>query len=292
MAEDTYLLPNKESENIEFKSSFNSEAIETLVAFANTKGGSVYVGITDKREICGVSLRKETIPQWINEIKIKTAPAVVPEVEVIEVHGKQIVIFSIAEFPVKPVSVKGKYYKRVGNSNQLLNLNEILNMHVRTFNSSWDYYFDPSHSVSDISEEKALQLISLYNRERKIPIEKDVFEFLSKMELIRDGKLTNAGFLLLMKHDSALSGIELGHFQDEITIKDGITVSTDLVNEVEEVLAFIRKHISKEFIITANPDREERWEYPPEALREIVMNMIVHRHASWRFVDQNFSRPH
>jgi len=65
------------------------------------------------------------------------------------------------------------------------------------------------------------------------------------------------------------------NFQNEITIKDGISLSTDLITEVEEVLAFLRKHISKEFIITANPARIERWEYPLESLREIVLNMIV-----------------
>ena len=270
-------IPNAESETIEFKASFNIETVETLVAFANAKGGSVYVGVDNTGAIVGVSLGKETIPQWINEIKTKTEPSLIPDVETMKVKGKQLVILSMTEFPIKPVSVKGKYYKRVGKSNHLMGLNEIMNMHLKTFNSSWDYYFDPNRSVLDISEEKTLNLIALYNKERTIPVEKDVFEFLSKMELIRDGKLTNAAFLLLMKNDSILSDVELGHFQNEITIKDGISISTDLIAEVEEVLAFLRKHISKEFIITASPARIERWDYPLEALREIVLNMIVHR---------------
>ncbi len=272
-----YILPEKESETVEFKTSFNIETVETLVAFANAKGGSVYVGVSDTGTVVGVSVGKETIPQWINEIKSKTEPSLIPDADMLEVEGKQVVVLSMPEFPIKPVSVKGRYYKRVGNSNHLLTLNDILNMHLKTFNSSWDYYFAPDRSVLDISEEKTLNLIALYNKNRTIPIEKDVFEFLSKMELVRDGKLTNAAFLLLMKNDSVLSDIELGHFQNEITIKDGITISTDLITEVEEVLSFIRKHISKEFIITANPARIERWDYPLEALREIVLNMIVHR---------------
>ena len=278
----TRKIPGSESETIEFKVSFNIETVETLVAFANTKGGNVYIGVADTGAVFGVPVGKESIPQWINEIKTKTEPALIPDVETIMIKGKEIVILSLKEFPIKPVSVKGKYYKRVGKSNHLLELNEILNMHLKTFNSSWDYYFDPHHSVLDISEEKTLHLIALYNKERKIPIEKDVFEFLSKMELIRDGKLTNAAFLLLMKNDSIISDMELGHFQNEITIKDGITISTDLIAEVEEVLSFLRKHISKEFIITANPARIERWEYPLEALREIVLNMIVHRDYTHR----------
>ncbi|MDR2147158.1 MAG: putative DNA binding domain-containing protein [Tannerella sp.] len=271
------LIPRNESETVEFKTSFNMETVETLVSFANAHGGTVYVGIDDTGNAVGVSLGKETVPQWINEIKTKTEPSLIPDVEIITIKGKQFVALRISEFPIKPVSVKGKYYKRTGNSNQLLSLNEILNMHLKTFNSSWDYYFDPNHSVMDISDDKTLNLIALYNNERKYPIEKDVFEFLTKMELIRDGKLSNGAFLLLMRNDSILSDIELGYFQNETSIKDGISISTDLITEVQEVLDFLRKHISKEFIITANPARIERWEYPLEALREIVLNMVVHR---------------
>ena len=43
------------------------------------------------------------------------------------------------------------------------------------------------------------------------------------------------------------------------------------------MLTFITKHINKEYIITGKPEREERWDYPLDALREIVINMIVHR---------------
>jgi ATP-dependent DNA helicase RecG len=269
---------SNESQHTEFKPNFNEDVIETLTAFANTKGGKVLVGVNDNGQpVKNFTIGKESIQNWINEIKTKTSPQLIPDAEPIEYKGQEVVEFSVQEYPIKPVACRGKYFKRVKNSNHQLSLNEILNMHIKTFNSSWDYYPDPNHSVLDISEDKALNLIALYNKNRIIPVEKDVFEFLTKMELIRDGNLTNAGFLLLMKNDSIVSDIELGHFQNEITIKDGITISTDLISEVEEVIAFVRKHISKEFIITANPARIERWDYPLNAIREIILNMIVHR---------------
>jgi ATP-dependent DNA helicase RecG len=275
-------MPN-ENQHIEFKPNFNADVIETLVAFANTKGGKVLIGVDDAgNPIENFTIGKESIPVWVNEIKTKTQPSIIPDAEMIKYKGNAIVEFSIQEYPIKPVACRGKYFKRVANSNHQLSLNEILNLHIKTFNSSWDYYPDPNHSVLDISEDKALKLISLYNKNRPLPIEKDVFEFLTKLELLRDGNLTNAGFLLLMKNDSIISDIELGYFQDEITIKDGITISADLVTEVEEIMAFVRKHISKEFIITANPARIERWDYPLDAIREIVLNMIVHRDYTHR----------
>jgi len=144
------LIERKESETVEFKTSFNIETVETLVAFANAKGGRVYVGVTDTGGVVGVSIGQETIPQWINEIKTKTEPSLIPDADMMEIRGKQVVVFSMTEFPIKPVSVKGRYYKRVGKSNHLLGLNEILNMHLKTFNSSWDYYFDQNQSILDM----------------------------------------------------------------------------------------------------------------------------------------------
>jgi len=76
------ILKEGESETAEFKTAFNDEVIISLVAFANTKGGKVYVGVDDTGLIKGVRIGKESIAQWINEIKNKTAPVIIPDAEV------------------------------------------------------------------------------------------------------------------------------------------------------------------------------------------------------------------
>ena len=50
-----------------------------------------------------------------------------------------------------------------------------------------------------------------------------------------------------------------------------------MFTEVDETIAFIKKHLMVEYIITGEPRRQERFDYPLEAIREIVINMIVHR---------------
>ncbi|HEY5590933.1 MAG TPA: ATP-binding protein [Paludibacter sp.] len=106
------LIALGEGENLEFKSSFNNELIETLVAFANTSGGKVVVGINQKKEFSGVTINSESVQNWINEIKNKTSPSLIPDVSVLESVGKTIVVFSIQEYPIKPVATRGKYFKR------------------------------------------------------------------------------------------------------------------------------------------------------------------------------------
>lgn len=76
------LINKGESETVEFKASFDQAAIETIVAFANTKGGHVIIGVTDAGKINGVQLGKETIQQWINHIKANTSPSLIPDVTV------------------------------------------------------------------------------------------------------------------------------------------------------------------------------------------------------------------
>ncbi len=73
------MFPTKEDLHTEFKTSFNEDVIVTLVAFANAKGGRVYVGVNDRGEAVGVDLEPESVQKWINEIKHKTEPSVYNE---------------------------------------------------------------------------------------------------------------------------------------------------------------------------------------------------------------------
>jgi len=86
-AEIQKLIQSGENETLEFKSNFNTELIETLVAFANTSGGKIVVGITPTDGVAGVSLHTESVQNWLNEIKNKTAPPLIPNVETISVDN-------------------------------------------------------------------------------------------------------------------------------------------------------------------------------------------------------------
>ena len=270
------ILKKGEEPAIEFKSSFNNEVLESLVAFANTNGGSVITGISNERKVIGVSINVESIQNWLNEIKNKTTPGIIPEVELVAIASKQIVVFSIQEFPIKPVALKGKYYKRVASSNHLLTTSEVVNMHLQSFNTSWDYHPNNQFSIGDISFEKVQQAIDRLNRAEG-HITEDPLSFLNKCDLVRDGLITNAAYLLFKKEDSVLTTIELGRFQTEIVIKDTARTKADILTQIEQVNDFVRKHINKEIIITGDAQNIQKWQYPLEAIREIVMNMIVHR---------------
>ena len=249
----------------------------TLTAFANTKGGYVIIGVADSGKINGIQLGKETVQKWLNQIKGNTFPSLIPDVLRVVIENKEVVVFTVDEYPIKPVSCRGKYLKRIQNANHQLTIHEISNLHLRSYQTSWDYYPDARHGLEDISLEKVNKFIEISNRVRPYPILDDPMTVLKKFELIKDASITNGCYLLFATEDVLLSTIEMGRFSSETIIQDSTTIRTDLLGEVDAVLSFIRKHLKRSYIITGDKQREERWDYPLEALREIVINMIVHR---------------
>ena len=93
-----------ESEALEFKATFNKEAIESISAFANHKGGKVLLGIKDSGKVIGITPGPETIQNWINQVKQATSPSIIPEINLTTIDDKQVAIIRIDEFPVKPVA--------------------------------------------------------------------------------------------------------------------------------------------------------------------------------------------
>ena len=153
------LIKCGESETVEFKASFDKEILETSAAFANTKGGVILIGISDRDEIKGIQIGKETLRDWANQISQSTEPRIIPEIEIGTIDRKNVVVIWIKEFPIKPVSVKGRCFRRVGNSNRVMQTHEIAEMHFQSTGMSWDKLPVTDASIGDIDLEKVKRYI-------------------------------------------------------------------------------------------------------------------------------------
>jgi len=134
------LLKQEESQNIEFKERFGKETIETVAAFSNTSGGTILIGVSDNGQIPGINVNNEIIKDWSNSIKQMTQPQIFPEINFHKIENETIASIKVQEFPIKPVSCRGKYFKRAGSSNHQVPLNEIVEMHLYSINSSFDSF--------------------------------------------------------------------------------------------------------------------------------------------------------
>lgn len=264
-------------QTVEFKKNFNTDTIVSLTAFANTNGGRVFVGIGDKGKVYGVSINSESVQNWVNEIKSKTTPSIIPDVEVLSVEGQTIVILSIAEFPVKPVAVKGRFYKRIQNSNHLMNTNEISLLHLQSLQISWDAYPYSGAELEDIDFNKVSQFIKRVNNSGRFNLDKPEVNALNKLSLIKEGTPTNAAMILFSRNNLRYN-VHVGRFKTPSFIIDDRIINGGLFEVVEHTMRYILGQIKVAFEISGTKtQRKEIFEYPIPALRELVLNAIVHR---------------
>jgi ATP-dependent DNA helicase RecG len=269
----TYSLPANESDAIEFKSSFNKEVIETIVAFSNTHGGKIVLGCNDKKKIIGIDVSDESIQKWLNEVKQNTQPAVFPSFDLHTINGKDIVEIQVDEFPLKPVSFKNRYFCRKKNSNHLLSVDEIAEMRFISLNYSFDA-FEVDTKFEEL-DNKALSLFEKRLKESGRYISSgDLKEDFVKLGLINRRKLTRAAQLLFGIHHTA---IHIGRFKTRDVIIDDMVVRSPLILAVEEVVNFVKRNIMLSYEFTGELKREERWQFPLQAIRELLLNAVVHK---------------
>ena len=271
------LLLAGESQTLEFKTSFDRATIESLVAFANAQGGTVLVGVKDKGDIQGVTLGKETLNEWLVQIKAATSPALIPDIEEKTANGKTVVAIRVGEFPVKPVSTRGRYYKRVASSNHQLGLSEIADLYMQSLQLSWDAYVAPQASIDALALPKIKRFIRQVNDSGRFALDDESpLAALEKLRYIVGGQPTWAALLLFAK-EPLRHHIHIGRFKTASMIIDDRQFTDTLFEVVEQAMQFIVSHISVAFEFDGSIQRKERFAYPLPALREALLNAVVHR---------------
>lgn len=265
-----------ESDVLEFKTSFGGDVRETLWAFANHRGGTVLIGVSDDGRIVGTSCGSESLQAWANEIKQNTTPSIIPDVEMISIRGKSGVMFRVSEFPVKPVAFRDRYFKRVANSNHRMSLTDIANIHMQSLQLSWDSYPEDQSTVKDLSPRKMKAFLKRVRDEGRFKGEGDWPVVLEKLGYLKNGTPTHAAMILFGKNDSPYQ-LHIGRFKTPSTIIDDRMIRGTLFEVADDAMKFILSHIKVAFEITGEIQRREIPEYPPAALRELLLNAVVHR---------------
>jgi ATP-dependent DNA helicase RecG len=270
----------RESENIELKESFAEwkDIIISLGSFANKKGGKVIVGYSDSGEFVNMKIGKNTIEDFVNKVKLNTDPVLYPSINVKEFALGEYVEIEIPESDNKPVFTFDKAYIRIGKSNIKISntyLKEIIKRYQNTD-------FDLQTSDQNFSEDKIDKkwFLTLNNKYFKIDLN-DIKEIMTNLGLIQDEKFSNAGFLCFAEDISSClnATIKLARFKGNSTdvFIDMKNTNGNLIMSVDEALSFMLRSINMQVEIGKQAERIEKWEYPVEALREGLINAIVHR---------------
>ncbi len=276
-----------ENSTIEFKERCDQEAIETAAAFANTNGGIIFIGVSDKKEIRGITLCKETLTDVTNRISQAIDPRVVMELESANIEGKSVLLVQITESQIKPVSVKGICYKRVGNSNRVMSPQEIAQMHLKSVGQTWDQLSVVRAKNHDIDEQKIQWYLTRREASRNVaqPQNMTVPDLLRNIDCISEEETpTHAGILFFGKHpqrffqNAQLRVVRFKGTSVTHPVIDRLDCSGTLWEIVNDAEEFIRRNIRLlSFRSSKSFQRDDKFEYPLDALREGIINGLIHR---------------
>ena len=277
-----------ENTTTEFKENFDQEVIETAAAFANIDGGIIFIGVSDSGEIRGITIGKETLRNWSNRLAQATEPRVVIEIESVAVEEKSVVLIHITESSIKPVSVKGRCYKRVGNSNRVMSPQEIVQMHLNATGQTWDQLLVTRAGLDDIDKKKVEWYLTRRETIRNVskPQDMNMAAFLKNIKGISDdGTPTHAGLLFFSKHpllrffhNAQLRVVRFKGTSVTHPVLDRLDCGEMLWENVDTAEEFIRRNIRLlSFRTSRSFQRDDKFEYPLNALREAIINALIHR---------------
>ena len=275
-----------EGQSTELKESLNlgREIAIACAAFASAQGGRIYVGVRDDGTVAGVTLGKRSLEDLANAIAQNTTPKIVPAITTTQEDGKTIVVIEVRENPTKPVSAYGRAYRRSGRTNQVLSTGEVADLYYATRGVTWDQTPRPDATLADVDPQKVRLFLARAKSERQWAVNPDIPlpEALKKLNLLQNGRPTVAALLLFASNPQQFlsqAKVRCARFKGttEVEFLDMKVLEGDIIAQVEDALAFVRRNTSMAAKIEGLPERKEHWDYPLDALREAVINASCHR---------------
>lgn len=270
----------KEQQNIEFKQSWHDDYLKWVCGFANAQGGIIFIGKNDNGIVVGVDDYKKLMDEIPN--KIKNSMGITGEVNLHEATGKYFIEIKTQSYSV-PISLIGRYYYRSGSTKQELTgaaLNEFL---LKKSGKTWDDVIEPRASFEDINNKTVATFLKASENAGRLP-ENDGLtlpELLEKLRLTENGKLKRAAIILFGKDPAKFypnTFVKIGRFgKDDADIKFQETEEGNLIELLHAVLNQLNHKFLTRPIDFEGMHRIEKGEYPVSAIREMLLNALVHR---------------
>lgn len=270
----------KESQNIEFKQSWHGDYLKWICGFANAQGGRICIGKDDTGKPVGLHNAKKLLADLPN--KIRDQLGLMPHINLLHEDGKAYLEI-IVEPSTVPISLRGSYYWRSGSVKQELKGHALTDFLLKKMGMTWDRVVEEKATLDDIDD----ATIELFKKEtvtagRLSDIsELSTKDLLKKLRLLTKEGLTNAALVLF--------GKDPGEFYPNLFVKIGRFGQTVVDMRFQEVcegnlfqmLRDVMEQLEKKFLIKLirfeGLRRIEELEYPVPALREMLLNALVHR---------------
>lgn len=273
----------KESQNTEWKESWRDEYLKWLCGFANAQGGVLVIGRNDKGKVVGVSDAKKLIVDLPN--KIRDVLGILADVRLVRKDGKDLVEIHVEPYP-NPISYKGEYHVRSGSTKQELKGAALDRFLMRKYGRTWDSVPVPGVTVRQLSGTAFKLFRDLAKQSDRVDptdLRSAREKLLEKLRLFEGAYLTRAAVLLFHPDpEKYFSGahVKIGYFENEGDFRYHDLIEGDLFTQVTETVKVLRLKYMKAAITYRDIHRIETYPVPYDALREAILNAVIHKDYS------------
>lgn len=282
---------NKENQNIEWKESWRDEYLKWVCGFANAQGGKIFIGIDDKGEVTGLDDYKKLLEEIPN--KTVNHLGLVVDVNLRTKAKKHYLEISVAPSDV-PIAYHGIYYYRSGSTKQELKGTALQQFILNKMGKTWEDIPVGNATLKDLNETAITSFVKLAIEKGRIPkdaAKDDIKVLLKNLFLINQhGQLTNAAILLFGKDPASVSvtaSFKIGRFgKEHHDLKFQDIVETNIFEMADRILEILSSKYLIRPISYKGLERMEPLEYPEPALREAILNAIIHKDylSTWIFL--------
>lgn len=280
------LLKRHEGKTLEYKRDLSSPEgiLKTLVAFANTAGGTVVIGVEDgSRNVRGVPDVLAAEEKLANLVSDSIRPRLIPNIEVVPWRSLNVLVVQVYPSNTRPhyldrLGPENGVFIRVGSTNRKAESLQIEELKRWNQMGSFDEQAIPELKSEAIDFRVASELFAPYRQ-----LSSQAWSTLRLTTEHQGRQVPTVGGLLLFGKDKDRfarfpdAWIQAGRFAgtNRTRLLDSAEIRSFLPRAAEEAIAFAHKHLTRESIIEG-VRREDRWSVPLVAIREALMNAIVH----------------
>jgi ATP-dependent DNA helicase RecG len=285
-----------ESNTVELKREFprNTQILKTVVAFCNTYGGKIIIGVADDGEVVGVSEidLEESMSSLEQSIFDNCAPTIIPRIYVQRFESKALIVIEISEGMNKPYYLRSEGIER--GTFIRLNKHTMQAKEDTIKELSWnargiDYELLPVYkaTMSDLDQNAILQFLKYRKNQGGVKLEEQVLKSYGIIAYDQNKKYPSVLGTLLFAHNPqqfiSEAIVICTHFRgiDGREAIAQVDCEGSLFNQYEQAYAFILSRLYKSFTIQGSK-RHEQLEIPEIAIREALLNLIVHRNYHLR----------
>lgn len=270
----------QEKQNTEFKESWQDDCLKSVCGFANSSGGKILIGKNDDGKTVGIRYYKKLMEDIPN--KVKNYLGITTEVNLKDDAGAFYIELVILPYSV-PISLRGRYYFRSGSTNQELtgaSLNEFL---LKKSGRTWDDIIEPRAGFEDISADSIKMFFIAAQNSGRLPdlTETELPELLEKLRLVENEQLKRAAIILFGKDPGKFypnTFIKIGRFGiSDTDLQFQETEEGNVITLLQKVLDQLNHKFLVRNVSFKGMYRIEKLEYPLPALREILLNSMIHR---------------